>query len=221
MIEGIQLKICGLTSLVDACHADHAGADYLGFILYPKSPRCVSLPQFAAMRGRLPDGRRTVAVMVEPADADLASAMAEGFDRVQIHFRADHPLDRLEAWSGRVGPERLWLAPKLPPAIDVADAWLPLADTFLLDSYDESQFGGSGRAGDWAKFRRHQMRHGQKTWILAGGIGPGNVAAALEASGARVVDMNSGVEVSPGIKDHAKIDRAALAIRSARRSKTR
>lgn len=216
MIAGIRLKICGLTTLVDAEFADRAGADFLGFILYPKSPRYISLAQFLAMKERLPVGRRKVAVMVEPTDEEMTAAKAAGFDCFQVHFRHDHPLARIESWSREVGPERLWLAPKLPAGSDVDEAWLKLADTLLLDTFDDRQFGGSGRIGDWAKFRRHQTKHGGKTWILAGGLGPENIREALTASGARVVDMNSGVEVSPGIKDHARIERAVTAIRSAR-----
>ncbi len=215
MINGIRLKICGLTSLVDAECADRAGADFLGFILYPKSPRFISLAQFIAMKDRLSPVRRKVAVMVEPTDDEMAAARAAGFDRFQVHFRHDHPLARVESWSRLVGAEKLWLAPKLPSGLDVDVAWLPLADTILLDAFDEHRFGGSGRTGDWAKFRRHQTKHGGKTWILAGGLGPDNIGEALQASGARFIDMNSGIEVSPGIKDHALIGRAVSAIRAA------
>lgn len=218
MIAGIRLKICGLTTLVDAGFADRAGADYLGFILYPKSPRYISLAQFLAMKDRLPAGRRKVAVMVEPTDEQLTAAKAAGFDYFQVHFRHDHPISRIESWSREVGPERLWLAPKLPTGRDVNEAWLPLAETILFDAFDEHRFGGSGRAGDWEKFRRHLTKHGDKTWILAGGLGPENIGEALTASGARFVDMNSGVEVSPGIKDHARIEKAVSAIRHARAS---
>lgn len=205
MIDGIRLKVCGLTSLVDADFADRSGADYLGFILYPKSPRYVPLSQYTGMAKRLPAGRRTVAVMVEPSSDELDAAIGADFSLFQIHFRPELPEDQLADWSRRVGPDRLWLAPRLPPAQDVAPAWLTLARTFLLDTFHADGFGGSGRTGDWGKFARHRQAHPGHQWVLAGGLNPENLGEALRRSGARWIDVNSGVEVSPGIKDHARL----------------
>lgn len=216
MIDGIRFKICGLTSLVDAEFADRAGADYLGFILYPKSPRYVTLIQYVAMRERLPVGRKTIAVMVEPTDSELAAAQEAGFDAFQIHFRHDHPLERIQVWSKLLSPKKLWLAPKLPPGIDVAPEWIPLAGTILLDTFHAAGFGGSGLTGDWDKFKRHQATYQRTKWILAGGLSPENIEGALLATDARIVDVNSGVEAAPGIKDHAKIRSLVVAIHRAR-----
>jgi phosphoribosylanthranilate isomerase len=108
-------------------------------------------------------------------------------------------------WAEAVGRDRLWLAPKLPPATDVPVALLPLADTFLLDAFQAEKFGGTGRSGDWAQFRRQREAHPAKNWILAGGLGPANIAAALAATGARWVDVNSGIERTPGVKDSGKL----------------
>ncbi|MDR0902560.1 MAG: phosphoribosylanthranilate isomerase [Opitutaceae bacterium] len=209
MIGNIQLKVCGLTSAADARAAARAGADYLGFILWPKSPRFIALDAWKKLAADLPAGPGRVAVMVEPGVAELSAALAAGFDFAQIHFSRAAPAAMLPEWSRFAGRERLWLAPKLPPETDVAEAWLPLADTFLLDTFHAGGFGGSGRTGDWAKFARHQAAHPEKTWILAGGLAPENIGAALAASGARFVDVSSGVEASPGVKDHARL--AALA----------
>ena len=205
MIDGIRLKVCGLTSLVDADFADQSGADYLGFILHPKSPRFVPLSQYTSMARRLPEGRRTVAVMVEPTSDELEAAVQEGFSLFQIHFSPDLPEDRLVEWSHRVGPDRLWLAPRLPPAQDVAPAWLALAKTVLLDTFHADRFGGSGRTGDWGKFARHRQGHPGHHWVLAGGLNPENIGEALLRTGTRWVDVNSGVEVSPGIKDQIRL----------------
>ena len=215
MIDGVRLKVCGLTSLVDAEFADRCGADYLGFILYPQSPRFVALAQYAALAKRLPD-RRRVAVSVEPTLEELAAQESAGFDYFQIHFRVDTPVAAVAAWSERVGAERLWLAPKLPPEQDVAPALLPLAKYFLLDTFHEGGFGGSGRTGDWGKFARHLAAHPTQKWILAGGLNPGNIGEALRASGARWVDVNSGVEAAPGVKDHEKLKRFVVALHQAR-----
>jgi phosphoribosylanthranilate isomerase len=204
MIEPLQVKVCGLTSLADAEFAAACGAGYLGFILHPKSPRHISLEGFRSFYGRLPK-RTLVAVTVEPS-ADALLAMREaGFKRFQVHFRHDTPVGVIRSWSSVVGAENLWLAPKLPPRADAAVAWLGLSKTVLLDTFDEKLFGGTGRTGDWPKFKRHQQRHPATTWILSGGLNPANVVEAIDESEARFVDVNSGVESSPGVKDNAKV----------------
>lgn len=215
MIGNTQLKVCGQTRVEDAQAAADLGADYLGFILYPKSPRYLSLERYKELASSLPAGPRRVAVMVEPSLEELGAAVGAGFDLFQIHFVHTTPLDAVRAWSGLVGAHRLWLAPKLPPGEDVAADWLPLAATFLLDTFHSGVFGGSGKTGDWEKFARHQQAYPQHTWILAGGLSPDNLAGAIAATGARSVDVNSGVETSPGVKDHAKLAQVA-AILSAR-----
>lgn len=214
MINGIRLKVCGLTSLVDVDAADKIGADYLGFIFYPKSPRGISLTQFIAMKDRLPP-RKKVAVCVEPATADLAAYAAAGFDFFQVHFSADTPAYQIASWAETVGLARLWLAPKLPSQQGVKPEWLPLADTFLLDTFQADKFGGTGETGDWDKFKRHQNGHPNKTWILSGGLNPDNIAAAIAATGAKFIDVNSGVEQAPGIKSPAKLQAFVIALHNA------
>ena len=215
MIDGIRFKVCGLTSLVDADFADRCGADYLGFIFHPKSPRNISAETFRAMVGRLPE-RRKVAVTVEPTLAELAELAAAGFDFFQVHFRHDLDVAVAAGWSAGVGVERLWLAPKLPPGAEVSATLLPLAKHFLLDTFHAEKFGGTGATGDWAKFARHQQTHPGKTWILSGGLNADNIGEALRASGARFVDVNSGVESAPGVKDHAKLKRFVVRLHESR-----
>jgi hypothetical protein len=123
MIDGIRFKVCGLTSLVDAEFADRCGADCLGFIFHPKSPRHLTREQFRAMGPRLPP-RRKVAVSVEPSLEELTALRDAGFDYFQIHHRLDVPEKTLTAWSRLVGRQRLWLAPKLPPGSTVPPAVL-------------------------------------------------------------------------------------------------
>jgi phosphoribosylanthranilate isomerase len=206
MINGIRLKICGLTTLVDAESADKCGADYLGFNLYPKSPRHITLTQYTSMAPRLPD-RRKVAVAVEPTLAELTAMKTAGFDYFQIHFRHDISLTTVASWSEAVGAACLWLAPKLPPNVDVPPAWLNLVDYCLLDTFTDDKFGGSGKTSDWEKFARHRATYPRKHWILAGGLSPDNVAAAIKKTGARFVDVNSGVETSPGVKNRDMLER--------------
>ena len=155
-----------------------------------------------------------MAVLVEPTPGDLAQALRDGFDFFQVHYRHDLPLGRIEAWSKAVGADRLWLAPKLPPEADVLPEWLPLANTFMLDAFAADVFGGSGHTGDWAKFSRHRSSHPEKNWILAGGLNRANITAALRQSGALFVDVNSGVESAPGIKDPVKLKAFVAALRA-------
>src|SRR5688572_7506143 len=204
MIDGIRFKVCGLTSLVDAEFADRCGADYLGFIFHPKSPRFISLEQFRAMSPRLPD-RRKVAVSVEPTNDELTVMRDAGFDFFQIHFGSAITDAQLSAWSRVVGEKHLWLAPKLPPGASVSPAALAVAKFILFDTFQPAGFGGSGKTGDWTSFVRHQAAHTKNFWILAGGLNAENIGEALEKTGARLVDVNSGVESAPGIKDEAKL----------------
>lgn len=204
MINGITLKVCGLTRAEDARAAAEAGADWLGFIFYPASPRGLTRERYGELRRALPEARR-VAVCVEPTPAELALFARMGFDAFQVHFGTDTAPHHVPSWAETVGISRLWLAPKLPPGTAPKAEWLGLAGAVLLDAYHADKFGGTGRTGDWEMFRRCQTEHPGKTWILSGGLAPGNVAAALQATGARMIDVNSGVESAPGLKDPAKL----------------
>ena len=214
MINGIRLKVCGITSLVDADAADTVGADYLGFIFYPTSPRYVPAAQYSAMRDRLPP-RKKVVVSVEPSPADLARQIDLGFDFFQIHFNPQTPCEVIKSWAERVGAARLWLAPRLPPELEIYPELLPLADTFLLDTFHPDKMGGTGVAGDWAKFKRYRDANPAKQWILAGGLTPANIAEAVTATGTKFVDVLSGVEQVPGIKSPAKLQAFVLALHNA------
>lgn len=216
MIDDLGFKVCGLTSLDDALFADRCGADFLGFNLYPKSPRYFSLAQFAALAPRVSPQKR-MAVMVEPTAPELAAARAAGFDFFQIHFRHDFAPESIAVWSAAIGAENLWLAPKLPPGVDVAPALLPYAQSFLLDTFQANVFGGTGRTGDWPKFARHRQKYPDKTWVLSGGLNPENIGEALRQTGARFVDVNSGVESAPGVKDHGKLERFVAQLNAAKR----
>ena len=204
MVNGIYVKVCGLTSLADAAAACEHGADYLGFILYPKSPRYVGLKAFKSMMPSLP-ALKKVAVMVYSSPDDLEQVKDAGFDFVQLHFPNETPFFEAARWTEIIPPERLWLAPRVPPGQDLDLAFMSLAETFLLDSYHPTKMGGSGETGDWSAFARLRDKFRNVSWVLAGGLNPENIAAAVSGSGARTVDVNSGVEVSPGVKDHAKL----------------
>ena len=214
MIDGIRFKVCGLTSLVDAEFSDRLGADYLGFNFYPKSPRFISLAQYRAMAPRLPN-RRKVAVSVEPTLDELTALRDAGFDYFQIHYRIETPDETVAAWSRTVGEKHLWLAPKLPPGADVTPAALAAAKFILFDTFHREGFGGSGQTGDWAKFARHQKENTKNFWILAGGLNADNIGEALRQTRAKFVDVNSGVESAPGVKDETKLKAFVVALHQA------
>ncbi len=204
MINGIRVKVCGITSLGDAEAAAVCGADYLGFILYPKSPRHVSLEAFQAMRPALP-AVKTVGVLVEPTLAELAQARDAGFDYIQLHFPNATTFPDAVAWLDVVPPDRLWLAPRVPPGGALDLMFVALADTMLFDTYHPEQMGGTGETGDWKMFAKLQAKNKENSWVLAGGLTPENIVAAIRESKAHFVDVNSGVEASPGVKDHARL----------------
>jgi phosphoribosylanthranilate isomerase len=212
MINGIRVKVCGIMSLVDAEAADAIGADSLGFIFYPKSPRFISPVQYQAMKSLLPE-RRRVAVCVEPSQGELEALVALGFENYQIHFNADTPIETLAMWSEIAGKDEVCFAPRLPAGADVKTEWLSLTHTFLLDTFHKDKMGGTGETGDWEKFKRLRATYPDKHWVLSGGISPENVAEAIRATDAKRIDVNSGVEQSPGIKSPAKLQALAATLR--------
>ncbi len=196
----IRVKVCGLTRTEDLVIAKKLGARYFGQIFYPKSPRCVSEEMAAELRDVAPFGSR-VAVDVEPAPERVTEFLEMGYNFVQIHFRPDRTsLDRLERWSWAASPDRLWLAPKLADLANFDPQWLQFADNFLVDSYTRERFGGSGKTGDWDGFTRLVSAYPEKNFILAGGLNAENVGEAVTTTGARTIDVNSGVEQGPGLK---------------------
>jgi len=214
MINGTRLKVCGLTSLVDAEAADACGADYLGFVLYPKSPRYISLEGFKAMARRLPD-RKKVAVVVEPATEELSRLIDAGFDCIQLHFSHETPFFQVALWADAVPADRVWLAPRASTSGETDPAFFPLAHTILFDAHDAKNFGGTGKKADWPKFRELREKYTRIQWILAGGLNAENIADALHATHANFVDVNSGIEAAPGIKDQAKLRAFVLALHRA------
>ena len=210
-----EVKICGITTLDDALAAIDAGADLLGFNFYPRSPRYIEPAACAALvnhlRGR---GERVTLVGVfvnVAADAVAACLDACNLDYAQLH--GDEPPEDLAAlapWAFKaIRPANTEEAKRqalryLPAAPDGYDTLVsdPPRPAFLLDAAAPGQFGGSGQVADWDMARVLARR-----WplLLAGGLRPDNVAAAIEAVHPWGVDVASGVESSPGRKDPAKM----------------
>lgn len=192
------VKVCGVTRVDDAVHAARAGVEAIGLNFWAGSPRCVSPETAAAISAALPAGVRRVGVFVDAGrDAIAAIAGAVGLDAIQFH--GDEPPDACAGWpyttirAVRVrGPETLAAA-----AADYA------VDFLLADAWVAGQPGGTGHRVplDWlAGVPRERL-------ILAGGLTPDNVAEAVRAVRPAGVDVASGVESAPGIKDPEKVER--------------
>ncbi|PXA05206.1 phosphoribosylanthranilate isomerase [Coraliomargarita sinensis] len=204
MYRPVTVKICGLTREADVDLALELGADYCGFIVYPKSPRGISLERAMELASRVPEGRR-VLVDVETGTEELEARRDAGFDFFQIHTGLDIGLASLAGWSGLVGRERLWVAPRLKPGDVFPEMVYEFADTVLLDTYHKDRVGGTGETGDWDGFAKLKQQNPATRWILAGGLNPQNALEAIAATGAGCVDVNSGVETEPGMKSPEKL----------------
>ena len=207
-----KIKICGLTREEDVNLSLSLGADYFGFILYPQSPRAVSLDRAVELAAAVPVGQR-VAVDVATSLEDLKSYRDAGFDYFQIHFGADFEHSNLAEYSKIVGKDMLWLAPRLAYEDTFPENILDYADTILIDTFVKDQFGGTGKVGDWARFNTLKERYPQTNWVLAGGLSPSNLLESLASSAADHLDINSGVESKPGIKDEVKLREAFKVLR--------
>lgn len=203
----VSVKVCGLTRPADARRAVELGADYGGVIGHPGSPRFVepgSVPE-AAVLGALPPGS-AVWVEVEPEPEAVAAALGRGFGYAQVHFDPGGAYDPA-ILADRVGPARIWLAPRLRDPADFDPAWQGLAVNFLVDAFAPDRFGGTGHRVDGPAFAALRAGHPDLVFTLAGGLSPENVREAVAASGADRIDVNSGVESAPGEKDHARLER--------------
>ncbi len=203
MIGGITIKVCGITRAADAAMLRAYGADFLGVNVWPGSPRCVPAAARPALLREIPAAAR-VAVTVNPTPTECQALLAEGFAIVQAHF--DPLLKDCDpgALAREVGPDRLWLAPKLAPGAAFPPELLTFSETFVHDAHAKGAFGGTGQTGDWDRFKGLVSAHPRHTWVLAGGLGPANVVAAVRA-GATFLDLNSGVESAPGLKSAEKL----------------
>ena len=201
-----------MTREEDVDLALESGADYCGFIVYPGSERGISLKRAVELAGRVPEGRR-VLVDVETGTDELERRRDAGFDYFQIHAGLQVGLGTLAAWSGLVGRERLWMAPRVAPGEDFPEAVLEFAETVLVDSYHREKHGGTGQTGDWAGFARLLERYPLTRWVLAGGLNPDNVLDALAVTGVERIDLSSGLESAPGQKDPEKLRRLFAAVK--------
>ncbi len=205
MSSAVKIKVCGITREEDAKAAINLGADFVGLNLYPHSPRVIASDIISDLFVEIPRGKR-VYVNVLPSAAELKKMLDLGFDYFQINFDLGIPISNLATWSDVVGVEKLWLAPRIPPGELFPRTVLEYADTFILDSYAKSKYGGTGKTSNWKMFYELQTLYSHKKWILSGGLNAENVRDAIAVTEAQYIDVNSGVEFSPGVKDVVKLE---------------
>ena len=195
--------MCGMTRLEDALCAAEAGVDAIGFIFYKKSKRYIDPADARLIIDQLPPFIDTVGVFVDKKRQDVEEIIQ--FCRLgfaQLHgeespkycerlLRFASPCQVIKAF--RVGPQT------------TAEDFVPYAPhvkAFLLDTYDKELAGGTGRSFDWSIIEKLRL---ENPYILAGGLNAQNVAEAVRVVRPSILDVNSGVEVSPGVKDHSLI----------------
>jgi len=192
----VRVKICGITNIEDALTAVAAGADALGFVFYEKSPRYVTPLKVQQILSLLPPFVTTVGLFVnEPLDRVRQIIMMTRLQVVQFHgdeSPEDCRLDECRVIKA--------LRVKNEESLKGADDY-PVS-ALLLDAWSGRQYGGSGKSFDWQLAKKLT---GTKPLILAGGLNPDNVAEAIHQVHPYAVDVSSGVEESPGRKDHQKI----------------
>lgn len=201
----VSAKICGLTTPEAVNAALSGGASHFGFVFFPKSPRLLT-PEGAARLAEPVKGKgRIVAVTVDPSDAELdAIAAALGPDLIQLH--GSETPGRARDIRARTGAGVIKALPVSDASdLDTAQPWLDVAEHLMFDARtpkDAELPGGMGASFDWAMLKGKRL---EKAWFLAGGLTPINVEHAVAASGAPLVDVSSGVESAPGLKDPALI----------------
>ena len=206
------VKICGINTPEAATAA--ATSDYAGFVLFPRSPRNVSPEQAGAIAAALPAAVRRVAVTVDADDALIGAIVTElRPDLIQLHGR--EPPERARDLAARFGLGTIKaLAIAEPADLDATQAYADAVDWLLFDAKPPARAGalpgGNAASFDWRMLAGRSM---PRPWFLSGGLDADNVRAAIAASGARAVDVSSGVEASPGRKDPVRI---AAFLRAAR-----
>ena len=200
-----RVKICGLREATHVAAAAKAGAAYVGFVFFAKSPRHLAIADAATLALTVPEGVAKVALTVNATDAELdAITGAVPLDMLQLHG-GESPA-RVAAVKARYGLP-VMKAVGVADRADLAalDDYQLVADQILVDAKPPKGAalpGGNGLAFDWTLMLGRVWR---RPWMLAGGLTPDNVALAVRSTNARQVDVSSGVEVAPGVKDEALI----------------
>jgi phosphoribosylanthranilate isomerase len=203
----VKAKICGVNGPAAVTAAVSGGAGFIGFVFYAPSPRAVTPEAAAALAAALPPDVMKVGLLVDDSDDRIAAILARApLDLLQLHGR-ETP-ERVAAIKRRFGvPVMKVVKIAAPTDLAVADLYFDRADWLLFDAKSPPQMtgalpGGNALAFDW------QLLAGRSwplPWMLSGGLTADNLAEAVRISGARAVDVSSGVESRPGQKDPARI----------------
>mgnify|MGYP003644498128 FL=1 len=205
-----QIKICGLSTEATIDAAIDAGATHIGLVHFEKSPRHVSLDRAAQLRDHAGERVKTVLLLV---NADPA-ATGKAIDRVKpdiVQFHGSETPEWLKLVADNSGLE-IWkaLGVKDAPTLAKSDRFVGAADRLLFDAPAKALPGGTGTSFDWSLLADHDH---QLAWGLAGGLDPDNVKDALTATRAPLVDVSSGVESAPGVKQVDRIAAFCQAVR--------
>lgn len=199
----MRVKICGITRPDQGKAIASFGANALGFICVPASPRYVTAMQIQAVREQLPDNVNRIGVFASSPIAEIAQIVAEA-DLTGVQLHGDESPDfciQLRQVLPQVEIIKA-LRVKNCQALEQLDAYTSYVDTLLLDAYDPQQLGGTGKTLDWQTLQEFNPKC---SWLLAGGLTPDNILNALSQVKPNGIDLSSGVERSPGDKDLSKV----------------
>lgn len=207
MADPVLVKICGLTEDVGLDAAIDAGADFLGLVFFPRSPRFITPADAGELFQYLPEDIKVVGLFVDPSFAEIEQVLQSvRLDMIQLHG-TESP-ERIEEIRFEFGHPVMKAVPVSSAAdLDAAADLAEVADWLLFDAKppkDAERPGGNAASFEWSLL---QGRSWACPWMLAGGLTADNVAEAIRISGATVVDVSSGVESAPGIKDPERIER--------------
>lgn len=200
-------KICGLTGLEDARFCAEAGADAIGINFFPKSKRFHPLEQAVLWLGEVPRGLTRVAVLVNAPAEEVRRIAGSGLIDV-LQFHGDETLEEIGGFRSLGLPVIKALPLRPDTSLESLRAW-PV-DALLLDAYAPGVYGGTGHTINWNQAAAVIAALQPLPVILSGGLTPDNISEAIRHTRPAGVDVASGVELSPGIKDHGKIRDFAL-----------
>ncbi len=211
----MEVKICGVTEAATLALLGQLSVDFVGFVFYPPSPRALTPGQAAVLSARHPGGPARVGLFVDADDATLAETLAAvKLDMLQLHG-AETPA-RCAEIRARFGlPVMKALGIGVAADLDALADYAPVVDRFLLDAKPREGDvlpGGNAHPFEWSLLAGRPV---PRPWLLAGGLTPANVAEAIAASGARGVDVSSGVEIRRGVKCPERITAFTTTARAA------